>query len=180
MVIFLKTNKDILTSIQNYISINYVEDKESQIFEKDSINICGKETFCLNEMIPIGLDKPLKRKIIDIKPKISWQQSLFQLIDKKEYKDSDVYKKSYVSKQTFSKIRKSQNYHPDKDTAIKLCLGLELDINETNDLLSKSGYTLSPSIKRDLVIKYFIENKEFNIMGLNDVLYDLDLPLLPI
>ena len=89
-----------------------------------------------------------------------------------------MYKKAFITKQTFSKIRKDVNYHPDKDTAIKMCVGLELDEENTLKLLEKAGYTLSNSIKKDIVIRYFIRKKEFDIISINNALYDLNLDLI--
>lgn len=131
-----------------------------------------------NEMPVYGCDfeefEELKKRILARKSK-TWQEALFALIDKKGYKDSDVYKRCGVTKQTFSKIRSDENYHPDKYTAIRLCIGLKLNIDETLNLLNMAGYTLSPSIKRELVVEYFIENKVYNMMDLNIVLDKLKL-----
>lgn len=110
----------------------------------------------------------------------SWQESLFKLIDKKGYKDPEVYHRAQISKQTFSKIRSDKYYQPNKDSAIQLCIGLKLNIDETIDLLAKAGYTLSKSLKRDLVVRYFIEHCIYNILDLNVVLNEMQLKLFPI
>ncbi len=112
----------------------------------------------------------------------TWQQSVFSIIDKKyesnptEWKDSKVYKRAMITKQTFSKIRNETNYHPDKETAVKMCFGLKLNIDETVDLLAKAGYTLSMSIKQDLIIRYFIEHKAYDVIDLNNMFYSFKLP----
>ena len=81
-----------------------------------------------------------------------------------------------ITKQTFSKIRNETNYHPDKETAVKMCFGLKLNIDETVDLLAKAGYTLSMSIKQDLIIRYFIEHKAYDVIDLNNMFYSFNLP----
>ena len=75
---------------------------------------------------------------------------------------------------------KDINYKPNKDISIQLCIGLKLNIDDSLDLLKKAGYSLSNSIKRDLVVKYFIENRIYNIDELNLVLEELELKLFPI
>ena len=95
-------------------------------------------------------------------------------------KDSEVYKKSNISKQTFSKIRSNENYQPNKDTAIQLCFGLKLGIDDALDLIGKAVYYLSDSIKRDLVVRYFIEKGIYEIDTLNIILDDMKLKLFPI
>lgn len=105
----------------------------------------------------------------------TWQQALFDIIDQKFLDEVEVYKRGGITKQTFSKIRSDADYHPDKDTAIRLCIGLKLNLDETLDLLGKAGYTLSKSIERDLVVRYFIEKKEYDIYEIDCVFEDMGL-----
>lgn len=103
---------------------------------------------------------------------------LLKLIDQRGCKDSAVYKKANLSKQHFSKIRNNPDYKPSKATAIALALALELDLKGTNDLIGRAGYTLSNSNRFDLIIRYFIEHRIFNIIEINLALYEFDQPLL--
>jgi hypothetical protein len=50
-----------------------------------------------------------------------------------------------------------------------------LNLDETLDLLGKAGYTLSKSIERDLVVRYFIEKKEYDIYEIDCVFEDMGL-----
>ena len=120
----------------------------------------------------IGIDK-----IEDVKKYIdeNYVESPFES-NPTEWKDSKVYKRAMITKQTFSKIRNETNYHPDKETAVKMCFGLKLNIDETVDLLAKAGYTLSMSIKQDLIIRYFIEHKAYDVIDLNNMFYSFNLP----
>lgn len=95
----------------------------------------------------------------------SFSEALLKIIDEKGLKDSEVYKSVYISKQTFSKIRNA-NYHPDRDTAILLCIALKLNLSDTNYLLRKLGYTIGTSSRRDLALKTFIN---YSIYNINDV-----------
>ena len=105
-------------------------------------------------------------------------ETLLRLIDASGHKDSTIYKKAHVSKQHFSKIRNNPNHKPTKETAIAFALALELDVAQTNDLLGRAGYTLSNSSKFDLIIRYFIEQKKYNIVEINLALYEFDQTLL--
>jgi hypothetical protein len=107
-----------------------------------------------------------------------FSETLLKLIDQAGYKDSFIYKKAHVSKQHFSKIRNNPNYKPTKETAIAFALALELDVAQTNDLIGRAGYTLSNSSKFDLIIRYFIEQKKFNIVEIDCTLFEFDQPLL--
>lgn len=100
----------------------------------------------------------------------SFCSNLFKIIDEKNIKDSSVYKKADIDRRLFSKIRSDENYHPAKNTAIRLCLALELDIVETEKLLESAGYCLSLSSTTDLVIRYCIEHKTYNIISVNEAI----------
>jgi len=110
---------------------------------------------------PDTLDERLKN--LDM----TFQEYLFALIDNAGYKDSYVYKRANLTKQTFSKIRSDREYHPSKSTACALALALQLNLDETLDLLKRAGYTLSNSSLFDVIIQFCIEKKEYNIVMVN-------------
>lgn len=105
----------------------------------------------------------------------TFQEKLFEIIDERGLTGPQVYR-NYVSKQVFSKIQADKNYHPNKFTAIALCLSLHLDIEETQDLIGRAGWTLSPSNKADLVVKGCILNQEYNVVKINCILFEFDCP----
>lgn len=105
-------------------------------------------------------------------------ETLLKLIDKSGKKDSEIYKRANLSKQHFSKIRNNPNYKPTKPTAIALALALELDLKETKDLIGRAGYALTKSSKFDLIIQFFIQQKNYSIVEINIALYEFDQPLL--
>ena len=107
-----------------------------------------------------------------------FSETLLKLIDASGKKDSEIYKKALLSKQHFSKIRNNPNYKPTKPTAIALALALELDLEETKDLIGRAGFALTNSSKFDLIIRYFIENRNYNVVEINCVLFEHDQSLL--
>jgi hypothetical protein len=167
-------NKDLIKNIKKYIKDNYKEEKRTGIFAKRKFK---EKSFSSSEML---FEKCQVSIDVDFKIKDTWQQSVFHFIDLKGYKDPDVYKRANLSKQTFSKIRSDMYYQPNKDTALQMCIGLMLNIDETKDLLAKAGFALSNGIKRDLVVRYFIENEIYNVDELNLILDELSLKLFPI
>ena len=161
-----------------------LDSNEQEELEKDEIPaidnsdiVFTREEVSDSSSLDILDDSNLKEKISE-KIDYTWQQSLFKLIDDKSIDEVELYKKSGITKQTFSKIRSDEKYHPDKDTAIRLCMGLELSLEDSLDLLGKAGFTLSKSIERDLVFRYFIENKEYDLYIIDPVLEKLKLKLL--
>lgn len=171
-----KIDTKLLERVKQYVVDNYVEGFE----EEDCLY--SPSTNCISdlEINYSTFEKPAGLKHINDRMDDTWQESVFYLIDKKNYSDPEVYKRASISKQTFSKIRCDVFYQPNKDTAIQMCIGLKLNLDETLDLMEKAGYTLSESIKRDLVVKYFIEEKIYKMDDLNIVLDDMNLKLFPI
>ena len=100
----------------------------------------------------------------------TFTQTLLAHIDSRGLKDSTVYRAANLDKRLFSKIASDIHYKPSKETAIALALGLQLTLDETNDLLSRAGYQLSHSIRRDIIIEYFIREREYSIININEVL----------
>ena len=60
-----------------------------------------------------------------------------------------------------------------------MCIGLKLNLDETYDLMGKAGFTLSESIVKDLIVKFFIEKRRYIIWEINDVLYKYNLKMFP-
>ena len=108
----------------------------------------------------------------------SFAETLFKYIDDRGLSDPEVYKRANVSRKTFSKIRSDEDYHPSRNTIIALAIALELNLEDTNILLSKSGYTLTKSSKFDLIVMYFIENENFNLFEINEALLNFKQPLI--
>lgn len=106
----------------------------------------------------------------------SYQQYLFYLIESKGLSNAEVYKRAIITKQTFSKIKNNIDYHPDKATAMRLCVGAMLSLDETKDLLARAGYALSPSNKRDVIFSFFIERGIFDMIEIDIALEDHGLP----
>jgi O-acetyl-ADP-ribose deacetylase (regulator of RNase III) len=118
------------------------------------------------------LDSFLKKK------EASFVAVLLDLIKKSGQKNSTIYKKANLSKQHFSKLINTPDVAVTKTTAVSLALALELDLEQTKELLSHAGYTLSNSSVFDLIIQYYIERKKYNVVEINLVLYEFDQSLL--
>lgn len=106
----------------------------------------------------------------------TFSQYLMYLIRDKKMENAEVYKRAIVDKKIFSKIKNNTDYHPQKLTALCLCVGAKLSLDETKDLLARAGYALSPCDKTDVIFSYFIENKIYDMIELDIQLEEHGLP----
>ena len=103
---------------------------------------------------------------------------LLRKIDEKGLSDPQCYKKANVDRKLFSKIRSDSKYRPSKQTALALAIALELPPNEIAEMLTKAGYALSPSVLSDVIIKSCIEQGEYDIFKINEILFKYDQKIL--
>lgn len=108
----------------------------------------------------------------------SFHEKLFELIAASGMSDTEVYKRAGMDRKLFSKIRSNPAYHPRKSTILALAIALRLDMEETKDLLSRAEYAFSPGSRADLIVKFFIEHRVYDIDAVNYTLYEYQLPLL--
>ncbi|TAH65188.1 MAG: hypothetical protein EWM47_11450, partial [Anaerolineaceae bacterium] len=118
----------------------------------------------------ISEEEELEDYINKEKSNETFTSKLLQYIDRSELSDADIYKKAGIDRRHFSKIRCDKHYQPKKATAIALCMALQLTIEETVDLLGMAGYSLSSSDTGDLVVKFCIERKIYDLIEVNEAL----------
>lgn len=131
-----------------------------------------------NDDVFVVLESPVPMKAqsieltdyINQKKKPTLSEVLFARIDERGLKDAAVYKKAGIDRRHFSKIRSNPDYQVRKQTAIALALALELDREETDQLLNAAGYSLSESDTNDLVIQFCLEKKIYNLHDVNEAL----------
>ena len=173
----------IVGDIDSYIDANYVREihrKEYPIRSRRSTRIkelAEEDNYPLEEMTNTGMTElfmPLEN--ISLEDQLtnigaSFHDKLFELIAEAHLDNKDVWKRANLDRKHFSKIQCDQNYHPKKKTVMALCIALQLDLEQSKDLLARADWAFSPSSKVDLIVQKAIINKQYNIMQLNVTLF---------
>lgn len=187
-----KLSEKLFHSVASYIDENFVEECEWAVAEDNRRwNRYRRELYLREkqavqkECMPVpcaasiselpgtdDLNRFLKKK------DAGFADTLMELIKESGQKNATIYKRANMSKQHFSKLINNPNVNPTKPTAIALALALELDLEQAKDLIGRAGYTLTNSSVFDLIIQYYIEHKNYNIIEINITLYEFDQSLL--
>ena len=123
----------------------------------------------LSQPAMLSADTSLEDQLANIG--VSFHDKLFELIDEAHLDNKDVWKRANLDRKHFSKIQCDRNYHPKKKTVMALCIALQLDLEQSKDLLARADWAFSPSSKVDLIVQKAIIDKQYDIMQLNVTLF---------
>ena len=129
---------------------------------------------CWDDDAIIDLDNKLHERLQHKSD--TFAEYFLYLLESKGLDNVAVYKKAIVDKKYFSKLKNNRDFHPDKLKALCLCVGAELNIDETRDLLARAGYALSPSDMTDIIFSFYIEHKHFDVIDIDIKLEEYGLP----
>lgn len=185
-----KLSEELFQKVNSYIDERYVAEREEKEYRHRFYSFNLRETLredsyrvekaiCLKSSGSTASAKN-SRSLDDIMEELEagFAETLFKYIDAKGLTDPQVYKRANLDRKLFSKIRKNKNYKPSKNTALALAIALELNLDETKDFIGKAGFALTSSSKTDLIVEFYIEQNNYDIFELNEVLFRFEEPLL--
>ena len=130
---------------------------------------CGSAAFDQDASAAMSLDDMLARM------DEGFPAMLLRKIDEKHMTDAECYKRANIDRRLFNKIKNNPGYRPGKQTVLAFAVALKLSLEETREMLSKAGFSLTHSSKSDIVVEYCILNHIYDIFEINQVLFKLDL-----
>lgn len=100
---------------------------------------------------------------------------VFQIMDNHGIKKpSEVYRNAMMSRQDFSRVTAPQCKSISRQIAWQIIIGLHCSLQEADEILFSAGFIRRES-KFDLTMKFFIEQKNYDIFAINEVLDGLGL-----
>jgi len=103
---------------------------------------------------------------------------LDRLRKEKGIKPQELYKKAFIDRKLYSQIMGKRHYQPSKKTTIAFGLALELPYENFKIFLQSAGFSLNHNDEFDLVVKYCVQNRIYEILKVNEVLETRNLQLL--
>lgn len=155
----------IMFAITHNIKDSYTE--IIKILRAEGANL---DNVCINTQIP--------QKKLTFKETLEYFISQFTLNGRGKtsliYKNTSIGGVGGIDKRTFSKIRntKNPNYHPKKNNVFLLAIGMKLTVEQTEQLLSSAGYAFDEKDKFDMIIKDFIQKRDFRIEEIENSLHE--------
>lgn len=143
------------------------EQEQIELFIENNdliLNICED-----SEIYSLGLVQELKNAPLTK----TFQELLFNFIDNSNLTDVEVYKKAYINRRLFSRIRSDKNYHPSFGTITLLSLALNLNIEKYEQLLNSASYCLPTNTYYGITIKYCFEHKIYDVIDANNLVYSV-------
>ena len=101
---------------------------------------------------------------------MTFSEQLRTMMIERDLYGPDIYKKVNMDRKLFSKISSRSDYHPSKETAVLICIGLELSMEETQKLLASAGFVLTENSRFDAAIMRLIDRGIYNIYDINEAL----------
>ena len=108
----------------------------------------------------------------------SFSQCLDRLMEEKGIKDPELWQKANLDRRQFQKIRSGSNHQPSRTAAAALAVALELNPRQAEELMAKAGYGFSQGSRFDRIVRYYMEQGNFDLYEINQALFAFEQPLL--
>ena len=104
----------------------------------------------------------------------TFDKTVYSVIAKHGMEPPQVYKNAMMRRQDFSRVTEVGNTSVTRRMAWQIIIGLHCNMDEADEVLFSAGYIRRRSAF-DLTMEYFINQQNYDIMAINEVLYELGL-----
>lgn len=103
--------------------------------------------------------------------KTSFSEYVLKTMTEEKISPKEFYSRTGMDRRLFSALKNGgKDYQPSRNTAIRCCFALQLSFKKSEELLKIAGYALSDSKPWDLIVRYCIENKVWNVFDVDGLL----------
>ena len=104
------------------------------------------------------------------KPSEELSVMLKRIIKEKGLSDPQVYHRAQIKKNSYNKIINGETKKPSIETMARLAMALSLSYKEACELLASAGMAFSDNSTFDIIVSYFLKNKDYDLYRLDEQL----------
>lgn len=187
LVIFGDFDSAILEGLGTYIQDSYIPDF-SNCCEQIMGNVCAEDIAPRArrlELEPLDenfirdlIEKPTQANLDKIPIDETFASMLGRILEERKLPHSAVQDEIAMSGPGFWKLLNGKS-NPSKMTVFGIAIALKLSLEDTKEMLMKAGYAINQSSLQDVILSGLIQNKVYDRNTIDNLLYALDLQLLP-
>lgn len=164
----VEIGEKLFAKVKQYIDEHYVE-KAFEKYERRR----ETEPECMAVYAPVSemTGSGIELKIKSMQDEMTFSQMLLSHIASSGLTNAECYNKAFIDRKHFSKIISQKNYQPTKATVYSFALALKLTLCQTEDLLERAGFHFSNSIITDVIVRFAITEKIYDILEVNKILF---------
>ena len=171
-----KYEEDLIYETSDILSIDALPEESTST---SNVSDLIERSSCLDEnLIENLLKKPTQANLDKIPIDESFASMLSRIMKERKLSNAAIYDELGMSSVGFWKLLTGET-NPKKMTVFAIAVALNLSLSETKEMLMKAGYAINPSSIQDIVISGLIQNHIYDRYQIDNLLYSLDLQLLP-
>lgn len=118
------------------------------------------------------------KNIVESIPQETFADFLTEKMKERQMNPALLARASNMMSSTVVRLCKAENPVPEKSQVLAIGFALGLDREEFEHMLHLSGYCLSESVPRDMIVSYYIDKKIYSLEQINRALFIYDIPTL--
>lgn len=157
-----KRRENLCREAEIFIQVHYVRERNNERYKYNTLSLKSDP----------DRDKVIEWYTSHDNPD-SFSEVICTLLDESSKDAKAICDKMVLDKDYFEKLRQNKEYIPSKGEAVILCFAFHLTYEAARALLKTAEYSLTNSSRQDLIIRYFLENRNYSLTDLNFVLSNL-------